>query len=449
MPLILNRRRTDGGRERATNLTLYDILHNRPNPRQTAFEFIEMLQGHLVLRGNAYAEIVPDESGFVGSLMPIHPDNVEVVEVAGQFELDYRIRQRTGPPRVLPAERIFHVRGLSLDGLRGLSVVDYARESIGEGLAAQDYAARWYAQDGTPGGVLKHPGVLSEGGRKGLTDSWAAQHSGSEGWHRPAILEEGMEWQSIGMSHRDAEFLAGRQYNIEDYVRWFRIPGHMLGIRNAQPRANMEQEALEFVTFTMLSWARRWEQAISRALIFSRDLYPEFLFDNLLRGDLLSRYQAYGIGIDKGFLSRDEVRSRENMNAIPGGGGSAFERPLNMEQIARHDGAAPVADGGERLGRLADAAARRIARKETAAMRAAARRLADDPSGWADAVREFYAGHADYVRETLGIGGEPARVYCERQCDDLLFAGAAGLESWEQRAVTRLAVIGNGANDAD
>lgn len=427
LPLLVYRRQADGGRERADQHPLADLLHNQPNAHQTAFEFIEMMTGHVLLRGNAYAEIIPGRRGLVDQLIPLHPDYVDV-ELLADGTLRYTLRLDKGQKRVLTDDQVFHIRGLSSDGIKGLSVIDYARESIGLAQATEQYGARFFGNDSRPGGVLQHPGKLSQPSADRLKANWETAHTGSN-QHRVAVLEEGMEWKQIGLSPEDSQFLATREFQVIDIARWFRVPLHMIQetSKSTSWGSGIEQLSLAFVQFTLLPWARRWEQAILRDLIIApQTYYAEFKVDALARGDQQSRYSAYAMGRQWGWLSVNDVRTLENMNPIEGG--DEYIVPLNMRDASEPievrqptPGEAPAPEEPEAISpghyrALLLEAAGRVVRKEIAALSKAWRKADGNADAWRNALADFYGEHCSYVAEVMRMDYDEAYEYATAQC---------------------------------
>lgn len=350
LPLILYRRLAPRGKDRAVDHPLYPLLHDRPNPEMTSFTFRETLTSHITLWGNGIAEMQLDGAGRVVALWPLAP-NVTRLERDKTGQLWY-VTFVPGTGQVgIPSYRIFHVRGLGLTGLWGLSPIGLARQAIGLALATEEYGARFFGNGAQPGVVLKHPGQLKDEAYNRLVKSWDASHTGLSNAHRTAILEEGMGIEKIGIPNDDAQFLETRKFQVRDIARLFRIAPHLVGDLEQATFSNIEQQSLEFVTYTMLPWFARWEQEISRSLLLESeraDYFAEFLVDGLLRGDLLSRYQAYAIGRQWGWLSADDVREKENENPLPGGVGTTYLSPLNMETLGQP---APAAAGAMKSSR--------------------------------------------------------------------------------------------------
>ena len=330
LPLVVYER-LDRGKERAVEHPLYRLLHDAPNPVMTAFEWRETLMGHLALWGNAYCEIEYDGGGRPLALWPLRPDGVEDIR-RGSQGLTYVYRLPDGKQVVFPGERVFHVRGLSPDGIRGYSpIADFARRLVKMGLAVQEFGDNFFANGARPGGVLQHPGKLSDEAYDNLRSSWAGRHEGLSNAHRVAILEEGMTFQAVGTPPEEAQFLESMKMNRAQIASIFRVPPHMIGDLERATFSNIEQQSIEFKTYTMEPWLVRWQQAINTRLMVEgeRDTYfAEFVTDALLRGDTASRYAAHAIARQNGWMSANDIREIENMNPIDGG--DVYLIPLNM-----------------------------------------------------------------------------------------------------------------------
>lgn len=235
LPLHVYRRRDGRGKDKARDYFLYPLLHSAPNEEMTSFEFRETLMGHLTLWGNAYAEIVYDNAGRARALWPLRPDRMRLERVRGELVYIYDLygglseTERIPPVKVFAPQRIMHLRGLGGNGLQGYSVIRYHRESIGLDLATREFGGRFFGNDARPGGILEHPGVLSDEAHKRLRSSWESRHQGLDKSHRIAILEEGMKYDEIGMPLEDAQFLETRKYQRSEIAGLFRVPPHMIG----------------------------------------------------------------------------------------------------------------------------------------------------------------------------------------------------------------------------
>ena len=255
-------------------------------------------EAHLSLRGNAYARIVAANGNPVAALLPLHPDRVRPLPERVGGRLAYEYVPRRGAREVLLQEEVLHLRGLSLaeDGVIGLSPLDCMREAVGLALAAEAYGARFYRNNARPGIVLKHPGRLSPDAGKRLKESWNSQYAGAENAHKTAVLEEGMDLISVGMTAEQAQFLETRKFQRNEIAAIFGVPPHKIGDLERATFSNIEHQAIEVVTDTIRPWAVAWEQAMTRDL-FTEELRRThmlaFNLDGLLRGDIESRYRAY------------------------------------------------------------------------------------------------------------------------------------------------------------
>lgn len=328
LPLVVYKS-TKGGKERASKHPLYRLLHDSPNPEMTSMQWRETAMAHLCLQGNHFSEIVFDGSSTrVKELWPIPPNLVEIKR-AENGSLIYKVNVDGG--KYLRPEKMLHIKGLSLDGITGLSPISYARESISLGLAAQEYAGRFFSNDANPSGVLEHPGALKDDAYKRLQESIKEGHASLSKKHRFMILEEGMKWSKISMSPEDAQLLESRKFSVEDIARIYRMPLHKIQNLDKATFSNIEHQAIEFATDTIRPWLVRFEQEIAMKLISEADrehIFAEFLVEGLLRGDIKSRYEAYNLARNGGWMSSNEIRRLENMNEIPNG--DMYLVPLNM-----------------------------------------------------------------------------------------------------------------------
>ena len=311
-------RSTGNGKEKAINHQLYYLLHDEPNPEMTSFVFRETLMSHLLLWGNAYAQIIRDGRGKVLALYPLLPDRMTVDRTTeGQLYFEYR--KDTGYV-ILRPEDILHIPGLGFDGLVGYSPIAMAKNAIGMAIATEEYGGKFFANGASPGGVLEHPGVVKDPAR--IRESWNAVYQGSGNAHRIAVLEEGMKFQSIGIPPEQAQFLETRKFQTEEICRIFRVPPHLVANLDKATFSNIEHQSISFVVHTIRPWLVRLEQGMNKALLTPSEkgqYFVGFVVDGLLRGDYASRMQGYAIGIQNGFLSPNDVRTLENMNTIEHG----------------------------------------------------------------------------------------------------------------------------------
>jgi HK97 family phage portal protein len=336
-------RYTDGGeKQHARDHPLYHLLHSTPNPLMTSFVFRETLMSHILLWGNAYAQIIRDGRGRIAALYPLLPSRMDVSMSPNgallytyhkDWDDAYPTASRDGFLVTLRQEDVLHICGLGFDGLVGYSPIAMARNAIGMSIATEDYGARFFANSARPSGVLEHPGVIRDHER--LRQSWQAQFSGA-GAHSLAILEENMKFHPISINPNDAQFLDTRKFQVQEIARIFRVPLSMLGDLERATYNNAEQLSLDFVKFSLTPWLTRFEQAFEQQLLSpSEHFFIRFNVGGLLRGDLKSRYESYAIGIQNGFMSPNDVRELEDWNRIPEAYGSRFYANGNMIPLER------------------------------------------------------------------------------------------------------------------
>lgn len=213
---------------------------------------------------------------------------------------------------------VLHIPAMSFDGVVGYSPIAMAKNAIGLGVAAEEYASKLYANGATPSGVLEHPGTIKDPQK--LRDNWMSQFGGSANSHKIAVLEEGMKYTPISINPSDAQFLETRKFQLDEIARIFRVPPHMVGDLDKSSFSNIEQQSLEFVTYTLEPWAIKIESYLKKCLLTEKEkqeYFFSFNFSGLLRGDYASRMQGYSTGIQNGFFSVNDVRELENMNRLP------------------------------------------------------------------------------------------------------------------------------------
>ena len=323
LPLCVYRYTESGSKEKVLDHPLYALLHDEPNPEMTSFIFRETMMSHLLLWGNAYAQIIRDGRGQVIGLYPLLPSKMDVsrakngklVYTYSRSMDEYGSKKRTEQVE-LCRDDVMHIPGLSFDGLIGYSPIAMAKNAIGMALATEEYGSTFFANGATPGGVLEHPGVVKDPAH--LRESWHTQFSGRNS-HNVAVLEEGMTFHPMSIPPEEAQFLETRKFQIDEIARIFRVPPHMVGDLEKSSFSNIEQQSLEFVKYTLDPWVIRWEQAMHQALLKPDEkpaLFFKFNVDGLLRGDYQSRMNGYAVGRQNGWLSANDIRELENMNHI-------------------------------------------------------------------------------------------------------------------------------------
>ena len=333
LPLNQYERLQPRGRQLVPDRT-HQLLHDQPNDEQTSFEFRELLQGHLCIFGNAYAQIVQRNDGTPQALWPLNPDRVRIDrDAAGRRIYHVSVpKGLMGPPvetRILPANEVLHLRGWSLDGIWGLDPVKTFRETIGLGLATETFGAKFFGQGAHPSGYLEHPAELSEEAQKRIRLAIENQVGGLTQAHRVLVLEEGMKWHQAAVDPEKAQFLGIRKFQVTEASRILRLPPHMLGDLERSTFSNIENEGISYVVHSLTPWLARWEQRLGAALLPRPTArYFKFLVDGLLRGDIKTRYEAYAIARQWGWMSKNDVREKEEMNPVEDG--DDYLTPMNM-----------------------------------------------------------------------------------------------------------------------
>jgi HK97 family phage portal protein len=335
MPCRIYTEAPDGSKKLVNHHPLYDVLYSRPNDQQTAFEFKQMMQGHLELRGNAYAEIKPGPRGAVDQLLPMMPDRVHVERLKPSGRLRYVYNDPlTGTTRNLAQEEVFHLRNFSDDGAVGQSTIGMACDTFGIALAQQDNFARFIKNDSRPPFVFEGTHFKNTEDEKKFRENWQRGQTGSERG-KAGILPLGVTIKELGVKPVDQQLLDARKFSRIEICSIFGVPPHLIGeTEKTATYASVEQFNIMYAVHCILPRLVLWEQAISRDLITSGKYFARFDMAALLRGDTASRYEAYHVAIGDGWMCQDEVRAFENMNPIPDGIGRNFWRPLNYTLLS-------------------------------------------------------------------------------------------------------------------
>lgn len=333
IPLKLYRNLPEGGRVEAREHPLFSLLHDSPNPEMTSGDFRRAVQSHLTLRSNGYAYIVRDGRGQVAELWPIDYADVQVRRNVLTKELEYLVRGEA-----TSAEKILHLRGMTVNGAVGLDNVTTARDTIALAIALQDNASKFFANGSRPGSILEHPGVLGDDAAKRLRESFERLYKGNENAYKVAVLEEGLKFVSNRTDNKDSQFLESKKQQALEICQVFGIPPHKVGILDNATFSNIEHQNIEYVQDTLLSNCSTWEQSLNMKLLTpaERRVYSfGFVLEGLLRGDTKTRYEGYAIARNWGWLNADEIRAYENMNPLPGGKGKIYLQPLNMVEAGK------------------------------------------------------------------------------------------------------------------
>jgi HK97 family phage portal protein len=341
LPLHFYKYGKNGSKVKAVDHPLYMLLHDEPNPEMTSFVFRETLMTHLLLWGNAYAQIIRNGKGEIIALYPLMPDRMKVDrDEHGRLYYEYQVSSDDAPTNKgatvkLTPDEVMHIPGLGFDGLVGYSPIAMAKNAIGLAIAAEEYGSKFYANGAAPSGVLEHPGTLKDPSK--VRDSWSQTFGGSANSHKVAVLEEGMKYTPISISPNEAQFLETRKFQIDEIARIFRVPPHMVGDLEKSSFSNIEQQSLEFVKYTLDPWVSRWEQNMARSLLTAEEkqnYFIKFNVDGLLRGDYQSRMNGYATARQNGWMSANDIRELENLDRIPAElGGDLYLINGNMTKL--------------------------------------------------------------------------------------------------------------------
>lgn len=420
----------------------------QPNPWQTAFEWIEMMQGHVALRGNAFSEIKPGGDGFVSSLIPLHPDRVVGASMAPSGRVLYRYDDPNEGIRTIPQEFMFHLRTRpGRDGIMGQSRIELALTSMGLAKAAELYASKFYGQGSSPPGILTTESELDEDTYRRILTHWKRTNSGVSNAHKVAILEGGLQWQQVGISGKDAQMLESRKWQVHEIARIWRMPLRLIQEGQDTKVGNISAEGRDFLTYCMAPWFSRW-CARGRVSLISRSQWRRrFLqFDtmSITRGTLKERWETWAVGVQNAWLGPEWVQRTENLpdqpDAIgaPVGGGSP-NLPASSSSSEPDDGGGSDTSGRfMRASRIVAGVVDRMTTKELGGVR---RLCEDGDDGIPDRgkLTEFYSRHEGLVSRSLNLPPAFVADYCERRRDEVFAAGVARVgDEWREDGAREL-----------
>lgn len=330
LPIHVYRKLSPRGKRRLPDHPVQALL-NRPNSEMTSMAFRETTIAHAMTWGKGLAEIVRDGRGRPGELWPLDPSRTEVKRDEAK-RLIYIVWQEDGTYVTLQDRDVFHVHGLGYDGSTGYSIATLARQSLGLSLAQLRHGASLFKNGATPGGLIEYPSRFKdETALQRFLRIWNQYHGGAENTGKVAILEDGMKWASTAIPNTDAQWIESRGMSVEDVARWLRIPPHKIGHLDKATFSNIESQAREYVTDTLLSWETRFEQEVERKLIAENepDVFAEHVNAALLKGETVQRFSAYATARQWGWLSANDIRDFENQDGI-GEQGDVYLTPSNM-----------------------------------------------------------------------------------------------------------------------
>ncbi|MEW8230365.1 MAG: phage portal protein [Candidatus Thiodiazotropha endolucinida] len=385
--------RIDAGKKIAGKHPLNSLLSTLPNGENTNVELFEFVVSNLLLRGTSYCQKALSQRGRVGEIWPLYTKHMHVDRNAsGKLVFDY---QEPGNSKVYEPGDLWRTAGLGSNGVTGHSPILLGRESIGVALSAEEQASKLFANGFQNPVIFEKDGALSETAYYRIKKD-IKEKSGSANAFQALLLEDGVTAKNIGFTAEDSQFLESRKFQIAEVARWFRVPLHMLNELDRSTNNNIEHQSIEFVMHTLRPWVKRLEASMLRDLFSPHErqqYFSEFNLAGLLRGDIKTRYEAYGKGINDGWLSRNEARSMENLNAVDGL--DEFLVPLNMR--------------GQNEPEQVENESQAIVEKEIRAVRAEYKRL--DDKAFMDWVTDYYPRLADKLTEH-GYSETATMSYC-------------------------------------
>ncbi len=404
-----------GGRRVAARHPIDDLVHHSPNAIHSAFAFWEMMTAHVILRGHAFARIVPGLRGFADQLVPIHPDLV-TYDVGPSGTLQFLVLENGRQKSYGPSD-IFFLPGLTLDGVHGVSVIQYGAQAFGTMLGAERFAGRFFKTGATAALAVVHPEEIGKEGLDNLRSTVQGYATGIDNSFAVLTLEEGVKVERIGINPEDAQLLETRQFTVPQVAQWLDLHPAVLGDDKTSTYAATVQFRQDLVDLTFRPWCERIEAAVDHQLILRPDLYfCKFTLDALMRGAPKERADVENIRITNGTMTRNEARILNDREPLPG-----LDEPLEPLNMVR---------SSDRASAVVLDVATRLVRKEVAVTRKAAERHADDATAWQGFLRDFYTKHAEEIADRLHLPTSVARAYAARQ-GLALQAGITVATDWE------------------
>lgn len=455
----------------AWDLPIHNRMRLAPNGAQTSFRWRHQLVGQLMLGGNYYAQKLRKyRGGEIEGMWPLDPSRMEIANVTSNGSIEYAYTQLSGEKKPMTQDDVFHVRGFSLDGFKGISVIEMMQQTVLQATMARVQRTAFLKNGMMPSLVVEHPKELSDTAHNRLLGGMKRALGGPAKAGEFLILEEGAKANSFGFNFRDSQFVESDAFSVEEFLRFTGVPGVLVGHADkTSTHASAEQFFQSFVTYSIWPITGNLEQEMTVS-IFGGDqheLYWTFVLDALLRPDSVARAAFYQSLVMMGILTRNEVRELENRNPIEGldepltpvnmGGANPGDHSPNMPPGAPKPGqrktkpapppaepADPSQQAATRARAVIHAAAARVVRKEILAIvgapgrKGSAVRYAQDPAAWREWLQAFYDEHAALVSDALQLGITAATGYCKEQLASVLADGLADVETWEKDRVAAL-----------
>ena len=395
MPLKVYRKDSEFKYEESSH-PLARLLQYQPNSEMTAMSFRETMTAQAMGWGNAYAEIERNVYGEPVGLWPLRPDKVTMYRESTTKRPFYRVTTEDGKFSDIWADDIFHLHGLGSDGVSGYNIVQYASQCIGGAIGMDKFAASYFANGMHQSGHLKHPMHLSEPAQKALKKQLEDTYYGSDNAHKTLILEEGMEFTPYTINPEASQMVETRQFTVAEFCRWLRVPPHKVADLSNATFSNIEHQNIDYVQDGLLGWCERWEQALWWKLLTEKEkrggYYFEHIVEGLLRGDIKTRYEAYAQMWDRGVISINEIRAKENMNPVAGGDKHFI--PLNYTTL---DNASQLNE----IDATIEDMAQRIASREIKELSNRVKYASEDIDRFKSWSDNFYDKHEKYICEVI------------------------------------------------
>jgi len=423
-------------------------VFERPNPWQSCFSFRRQVQVDLLLKGNAFLQIVYRGQGELW-LVPLDPDRVTGPTVNDSGDRIYSYRDQKGQTHQLLGDSdVWHLQTLSAAGSRGLGLIDAARETLGISISAERHSALFFRRGVKVNGVLEHPKTLKPETAKEMSRSFSSSYGGESGAGKTPVLWEGMTFRPISMNNRDAQFLETYKEGSVGIATFCGVPPHMVGQteRSTSWGTGIEEQRSDFVTFTVLPDCKMFEEEVERVFLDGReDIYLRFNVNALLRGKTLERFQVYEIAVRSHIFTPNMCLALEDMDPLPGGDefpavpGAQVATEAQPKQMK-----AEIPEDFARAGVLAGSLAVRLLTQEAEELAALAAKHSKDPAKWRAAVGSFYGRHAATVASAMDVSAESAAEFCREQERLAVEGGAAALETWAKDHKARLVALALG-----
>jgi HK97 family phage portal protein len=337
VPVFEYKKINDSDRERSNDTGLYDILHSTPNEEMSAYNFKEASMYQLCAGGNAIARRLKNGLDGIAGLYPYAWQTVRIGRNKDTGKLEYEHDKGNGDKEILSRADVFHVPGPSMNGVTGMSVLEYAVSSIRLGVTYERFGQNFFENGAFPSGIFKHPGRLNDEPYERLKKDLKTRYQSMTAKGEPILAEDGLDFIPFEIKLVDQQLIECKKLQLEDICRFCRVPLHLVQNLDRATNNNIEHQSLEFIMYTMLPHFKRAEECINSQLLSRKQrdagYYFEFNINTLLRGDSKSMAEAFAIGRQWGWLSVNDIRRLLNMNSIPNG--DIYLQPMNMYEAGK------------------------------------------------------------------------------------------------------------------